>query len=184
MDFKGLVQMMVDADLERLTRHRDASEPSITSLRAATGPEPFGNEGRDPCADRQRRGQPRRVDARGLHHARIERVALDQEVRERLIGPCSLARMPVPPGCRSASVIAGSSAARVLDERLERQPVALVVVLAAPDSRIVGPSSTLPHVVRVRCTPSPCPGVRQGIDEPVHPVAAAGASSAYSPRHG
>jgi GDP-D-mannose dehydratase len=29
VDFKGLVHMMVDADLERLTRHRDAPEPSI-----------------------------------------------------------------------------------------------------------------------------------------------------------
>jgi GDPmannose 4,6-dehydratase len=29
VDFKGLVHMMVDADLERLKRHRDAPEPSI-----------------------------------------------------------------------------------------------------------------------------------------------------------
>ena len=56
----------------------------------ATGPEPFGNDGRDPCADRQRRGEPRRVDARGVHHARIASVGADHEVRERLIGRAEL----------------------------------------------------------------------------------------------
>ena len=86
-------------------------------------------------------------------------------------GPCSLARMPVLPGCRSASVSSGSSARAGSTKCFDRQPVAFVVVAALlvvgrrPEQH-AAPGGL--HEMHAQAD-----AVWQRIDEPVDPVAPA-----------
>ena len=98
------------------------------------------------------------------------------------VGGCSLARMPLPDSRRSSMVTPSQQPPRRLGERLERQAVALVVVLPLliPDRR---PEPDLSARRPDRWTPRPWPErVRQRVDEALTSERFAGVNSAYSPR--